>query len=451
MGKQAKDNLDNLYEAAKSIFYAGLRAVDPFEAVKRQVRREQGLLKVGEKSYNLNGFRRIFIVGFGKAGVPMARAIEEILGDKITEGIVVVKYGYGGKLKKVEVSESSHPIPDKNGLEAANRVISLLKGGGKDDFFICLISGGGSAILPAPVEEISLEEKQKVTQLLLDCGASIEEINTIRKHLSRIKGGQLARLAYPAYVQSLILSDVVGDRLDTIASGPTVADGTSFKNCWEIIKKYHLSSLLPPSVANYLREGVEGKLEETPKTGDAIFDKVNNLIVGSNILALKASRDEAERLGYNPLILSSFIQGDTRQAARFHVALAKEVVSSGNPVPSPCCILSGGETTVRVKGKGLGGRCQEFALTACIQMRGMRNVLLLSAGTDGTDGPTDAAGAFASGSTWIKAKNMGVSPEDFLKNNDSYHFFKKVGGLFLTGPTGTNVMDLRVLLVADKR
>jgi len=436
-----------LSEDAKSIFYAGIEAVDPFKAVKRYVKKEEGLLKIGEKNYRLDEIRHIFVVGLGKAGVPMARAVEEILGDKITEGIVVVKYGHGGELRKVKVLESSHPIPDEKGLEAAERIISLLQKTKKDDLVICLISGGGSALLPAPVKRVSLEDKQKVTQLLLDCGASIEEINTIRKHLSRTKGGQLARLAFPARLHSLILSDVVGDRLDTIASGPTVPDETSFRQCWEIIEKYNLSSYLPEPAIDHLKKGLEGKIKETPKPGDPIFNKVDNLIVASNILALEAAKKKAEGLGYNSLILSSFIVGDTREAAGFHVALAKEIVSSGNPVPPPACILSGGETTVKVKGKGLGGRCQEFALAACIKMRGLGNTFMLGAGTDGTDGPTDAAGAFATSSTWERAKKMDLLPEEFLENNDSYNFFKRVGGLFLTGPTGTNVMDLRIILV----
>ncbi|MBE0478384.1 glycerate kinase [Candidatus Aerophobetes bacterium] len=438
---------NNLAEVAKSIFFAAVAAVDPYMAVKRYVKREQDVLTVGEKKYSLSKFKRIFIIGVGKAGFPMAKAMEEILGDEITRGIVVVKYGHGGELEKVEVLESSHPIPDKEGLRAAQQIISLLEKTGEGDLVICLISGGGSALLPAPVEGISLEEKQKVTRLLLACGASIEEINTIRKHLSRMKGGQLARAIYPAHLQSLILSDVVGDRLDTIASGPTVPDDTTFYDCWRIMEKYALLSKLPESVKKYLKEGLEGKIQETPKIKDVAFERVDNLIVGSNVLALKAAKDKAEKSGYNCLILSSFIEGDTGEAAKFHVALAKEIKSSGNPIPPPACILSGGETTVKVKGRGLGGRCQEFSLVACMEMQDIQDTLILCAGTDGTDGPTDAAGAFASGSILKKAKNMGILPSEFLANNNSYNFFKKVGGLFVTGPTQTNVMDLRILLV----
>ena len=441
------EDKDNLQKDARSIFYAGVEAVEPSKVVRRHLRVKGELLKIGEKTYQLGGLNRIFVVGVGKAGFPMARAVEDVIGERVSEGIVVVKYGHGGHLRKIKILGASHPIPDEAGLKAAKKIISLLKKTVKDDLVICLISGGGSALLPAPVKGVSLREKQKVTQLLLDCGASIQEINTIRKHISLLKGGQLARLAYPAYLQSLILSDVVGDRLDTIASGLTVPDETTFKECWEIIKKYQLESSLPSSVAAHLRKGVEGKIRETPKPGDPLFSRVDNLIVGSNILALKAAKEKAEKLGYNCIILSSSVQGETKEVAKVHVALAREIVSTGNPVPPPACILSGGETTVKVKGKGLGGRNQEFALAACIEMKEMEKVLLLSAGTDGTDGPTDAAGAFVSGYTWRRARKMGILPDEFLENNDSYNFFKKVGGLFLTGPTNTNVMDLRILLV----
>ena len=436
----------SLKKDAESIFYAGVGAVDPFEAVKRYVRRKEDVLTIAGKRYFLGKLNRIVIVGFGKAGFPMARAMEEILGDKISQGIVVVKDGYGGVLKRVKIVESSHPIPGEAGLRAGKEIVFLLQEIKENDLVICLISGGGSAILPAPVEGISLKEKQKVTQLLLECGASIEEINTIRKHISLIKGGQLVRLSFPAYLHSLILSDVVEDRLDTIASGPTTPDNTIYKDCWEIIKKYNLKSQLPVSVVIHLQRGLEGKIKETPKPKDPIFDKVNNLIIGSNILALKSAKKKAQKLGYNTLILSSCVQGETREVAKFQVAVAKEIVRSGNPFSFPACILSGGETTVKVKGKGKGGRCQELALAACIEMKKLENVLFLCAGTDGTDGPTDAAGAFVSGATWGRAQVAGLSPAEFLENNDSYTFFKKIGDLFVTGPTNTNVMDLHIIL-----
>jgi len=443
-----KDRIEKLLEDAKSIFFAGLDAVEPSRAVRKFLKRKGDILKIGEKVYDLKKIKRVFVVGVGKAGYPMAKAVEEVLQDRIFDGYVVVKYGYGGKLDKIKVLESSHPIPDEAGVRAAEKIISLLKKTEENDLVVCLISGGGSAILPSPVEGITLEEKQEVTKLLLECGASIEEINAIRKHLSKIKGGQLAKLAYPSYLHTLILSDVVGDRLDTIASGPTVPDSTTFKDCWQIIKKYDLEKRLPSAVLNRFKEGLEGKVEETPKRGDPFFSKVVNLIVGSNILALKASKEKAENLGYTTLILSSFIEGETKDVAKVHVAIAKEILSSKNPVPPPACILSGGETTVKVKGKGKGGRCQEFCLASCIDLKDVKgDVFILSAGTDGTDGPTDAAGAFCSPDTFLKAREKNINPYFFLDNNDSYNFFKKMGGLFITGPTNTNVMDLRIILV----
>jgi len=445
-----EDKISKFEKDAKLIFYAGLEAVEPYKAVKRFVKRKDGILKIADRAYNLKKIKRVFIIGIGKAAFPMTKAIEEVLEDRVSEGYIVVKYGYGGKLDKIKVLEASHPIPDEAGMMAAEKIISLLKKTKENDLVICLISGGGSAILPAPVEGITLEEKQKVTKLLLDCGASIKEINTIRKHLSRLKGGQLAKLAYPSYLHTLILSDVVGDRLDTIASGPTVPDYTTFKDCWDIVKKYHLEPHIPPSVVNHFKRGLEGKVKETPKPGDLAFCKVENLIVGSNILALRAAKQKAESLGYNTFILSSSIEGETREVAKVHIAIAKEILSSGNPVSPPACVLSGGETTVKVKGKGKGGRNQEFCLAACTELENMEDVFILSAGTDGTDGPTDAAGAFCSFETLSKAKKEGIIPEKFLDNNDSYNFFKKIGGLFITGPTNTNVMDLRILLVGRR-
>ena len=439
--------LKKLREDAKRIFRAGLKAVEPDQAVKRYVKVKEKILKIGQKKYSLDEINHIFVVGMGKAGFPMAKAIEEIIGDRISKGIVVVKYGYGGELKKIRILEASHPVPDEAGIKAAQKIANLVRNTDEKDLVICLISGGGSALLPAPVNGISLEEKQLTTELLLKCGASIQEINTIRKHLSWIKGGQLAKLIYPSSLQALILSDVVGDELDAIASGPTVPDSTTFDESWEIIKNYNIQSQLPESVIKHIKMGKEGMLPETPKKEDPIFKKVDNLIIGSNILALEAAKEEATKLGYNCLILSSSIQGEAREVVKVHAAIVKEISSSKNPVSAPACVLSGGETTVKVRGEGLGGRNLEFSLAASIQIKGMKNVLVLSAASDGTDGPTDAAGAFVDGSTWSRAIDIGLNPQKFLNNNDSYHFFQQLGDLFITGPTNTNVMDIHILLV----
>jgi hydroxypyruvate reductase len=328
-------------------------------------------------------------------------------------------------------------------------MIRLLKDSSPRDLIIFLLSGGASALLPMPADGILLEEKQEATQLLLDCGADIKEINAIRKHISQIKGGRLAQLAYPSTVLGFILSDVVGDPLDAIGSGPTVPDTSTFDEAWEILRKYDLLNEIAPSIQNHLRLGKEGKVEETPKPGAAAFGKVHNFLIGSNLLALEAAAKESRSLGFNTLILSSSIVGETRDAARFHAAIAREIVQTGNPVPKPACVISGGETTVTIRGDGKGGRNQEFVLAGSMEISGLGKVVLLSGGTDGTDGPTDAAGAIADTLTGARATALGLSPKAHLENNNAYPFFKSLGDLLITGPTRTNVMDVRILLVDE--
>jgi hydroxypyruvate reductase len=445
-------SLDKMRRMAKTIFLKALSAVNPSIILKDRIRIEKDYLRIKidenlEKTFNLNTFHKILVVGTGKASNSMALAIEEIFGNRITKGLITTKYGHLLPLKKTEIIEAGHPLPDQNGYEGAKKIQNLLKESGPNDLVIFLLSGGGSALLPFPAEGIGLKEKQEVTQLLLDCGADIKEINTIRKHISKMKGGWLAQWAYPSTVIGFILSDVVGDQLDAIGSGPTVPDPSTFEEAWEILKKYDLLNEISPSIQKYLQLGIEGKREETPKPGDAVFEKVYNSLIGSNILALRVAEKEASSLGFNTLILSSSIEGETREAARFHSAIAKEVISSGNPIPKPACILSGGETTVTIKGNGLGGRNQEFALAGAIEINGIEKVVLLSGGTDGTDGPTDATGAVADHTTVPRAKSMGLDPKAHLENNDAYPFFQKLGDLLITGPTHTNVMDVRILLV----
>lgn len=446
-------SLDEMRRIAKSIFLKALSAVDPSMILKDRIRIEKDYLRIKmdenlEKTFNLNTFNKIFVVGTGKASNSMALAIEEIFGNRITKGLITTKYGHLLPLKKTEIIEAGHPIPDQNGYEGAKKIQNLLKESGPNDLVIFLLSGGGSALLPFPAEGIGLKEKQEVTQLLLDCGADIKEINTIRKHISQMKGGWLAKWAYPSTVIGFILSDVVGDQLDIIGSGPTVPDPSTFGEAWEILKKYDLLNEISPSIQKYLQLGKEGKKEETPKPIEVVFEKIYNSLIGSNILALRAAEKEASSLGFNTLILSSSIVGETREAARFHSAIAKEVISSGNPIPKPACILSGGETTVTIKGNGLGGRNQEFVLAGAIEIVGIEKVVLLSGGTDGTDGPTDATGAVADHTTVHRAKSMGLDPKAHLENNDAYPYFQKLGDLLITGPTHTNVMDVRILLVA---
>jgi hydroxypyruvate reductase len=440
-------------QMARAIFQSAVTAVDPSQRLKEIIRIEKDRLSIelgepSEKVLHLDHFKKIFLIGTGKASASMAQAIETIFGDRIRKGVIATKYGHILPLERTEVVEAGHPIPDQMGFEGAKKIRRLLRGSGPEDLVIFLLSGGGSALLPLPADGITLEEKQQVTQYLLDCGADIREINTIRKHISQIKGGWLARWAYPSTVIGFILSDVIGDQLDVIGSGPTVPDISTFEEAWNILNKYDLINQIAPSIQRHLKLGKEGKVEETPKPGDPTFEKVFNVLIGSNILALCAARDKASSFGLHTLILSSSIAGDTREAARFHSAIAKEVFLSGNPVPKPACIISGGETTVTLKGHGLGGRNQEFALTGALEISGLEKVVLLSGGTDGTDGPTDAAGAIADHTTLRRAKSLDLDPKAYLENNDSYSFFQRLGDLLLTGPTYTNVMDVRILLIA---
>ncbi len=439
--------LKEMRSQALEIFHAALRAVEPVDAVIHHVRMEGESLLIGERRLELSNFDRILVVGAGKADAPMAQAIESLLGERVSDGIIVVKDGHGLPLQRIRVHEASHPVPDERGVRGAEEILSLVSGAGERDLVICLISGGGSALLVAPAEGVTLKDKQQVTQLLLACGANIHEINTVRKHLSRVKGGGLANAAHPATLVSLILSDVIGDDLDTIASGPTVPDSTTFHQAGQILKRYGIWDQVPGSVRTYVEKGVKGKIPETPKPGDPSFQRDAWELVGTNLQALKAAREEAERLGYRTMILSGMMEGETREVAKAHVAIAKEVLSSENPTAPPACVLSGGETTVTLQGDGKGGRNTEFALASAIAVEGVENVVVLSGGTDGTDGPTDAAGAMADGRTVSRAREKHLDPVDYLRRNDSYAFFETLGGLVITGPTRTNVMDVCVMLM----
>jgi hydroxypyruvate reductase len=375
--------------------------------------------------------------------------VEDLLGDRISEGVVVVKDEHGLPLKKIKVCEASHPVPDKRGVQGTEEILSLVENAGERDLIICLISGGGSALLIAPVREISLEDKQNATKLLLACGATIHEINTVRKHLSRAKGGRFAQMANPATIISLILSDVVGDDLDVIASGPTVPDSSTFQDAEQILKGYGIWDQLASSVRSYIEKGSSGQIEDTPKSGNPAFLKCSQELVGTNLHALKAAGEAAESLGYRTLILSSKVEGEAREVARFYTAVAKEIIESNYPMEPPVCVLAGGETTVTIRGDGRGGRNQEFALAAALMIKGLDNLVVLSGGTDGTDGPTDAAGAIADGNTVARARENDMNPKDFLQRNDSYNFFQKLDDLVMTGPTRTNVMDIYMLLVGS--
>ena len=434
-------------EDTVEIFYKALQAVQPGDAIKRHCKYDGKNLFIGDRAYHLPRFKNLFVVGAGKAAASMAAGIEDIIREKITEGIVIVKYGHVADLNRIKLIEAGHPLPDENGSHGASAIFNIAQKAGRDDLLLCLISGGGSALMPLPYDGLTLKDKQDAVKVLLSCGASIHEINTIRKHTSKIKGGRLARAAYPATLVTLILSDVVGDDLDVIASGPTVPDLSSFYDCLSILRRRNILGNIPKNILNHIELGISGMIPETPKSTDPAFNKTYNLIIGSNIDSLFAAKERAENLGYNVLLLSSMIEGETRYVAQVHGAIAKEIIKTGNPLSRPACILSGGETTVSISGDGLGGRNQEFALSAAIDIAGNKNIVILSAGTDGTDGPTDAAGAFSDTYTLKRAEEMELDPYHFLLNNDSYHFFQKLGDLFITGPTQTNVMDLRIVLV----
>jgi hydroxypyruvate reductase len=439
--------VSDLRQAARGIFDAAVRAVDPAEAIRRHLVRQGDRLTIGGEAVDLQRVRRIVAVGLGKAGAPMAAAVEEILGDRIEQGVVVTKYGHLQPTRTIRIHEAGHPVPDDAGIAGAQAVLDQVHGLGSDDLVLVLISGGGSALTPAPVAGITLAEKQALTKALLACGADIREMNALRKHISRIKGGQLARAAAPARVFTLILSDIVGDPLDAIASGPTVPDPRTYADALAILDKYRIRQEIPSSIRTHLEAGAAGRIPETPKPDDPLFARVRSVMVASNIQALEAAKAEAHRLGFQAMILSSFIEGETREIARMHAALALEVRASGNPLQPPVCLITGGETTVTLKGTGKGGRNQEFALAAALDIAGLPDVVVLSAGTDGTDGPTDAAGALADGDTVSRAIGLGLAPRVALDGNDAYPFFQRLGDLVMTGPTRTNVMDVRLVLV----
>lgn len=436
-------------EQVRSILAAALEAADPSVAMRRFLRLEGERLFAGESEIRLAQGGRVWVVGAGKAGDPMARTAASILVKRLAGGVVIVKEGHLSPedLHGVTLLEAGHPLPDERGVRGATAITDLLRRAGEKDVVLCLLSGGGSALLTAPAEGVTLSDLQALTALLLASGASIHEINTLRKHLEELKGGCLARLAAPRQVVSLVLSDVVGDQLDVIASGPTVPDPTTFAEAREILARYSLLERTPPAILHHLERGVRGEIADTPKPGDPLFARVTNVIIGSNRTTCQAACQQASRLGFHSLLLTTHLQGEAHQVGRVFASIARELHASGSPLPRPACVVAGGETTVRVRGEGLGGRNQEFVLGAVADLKGLPQVALLSMATDGGDGPTDAAGAAVTGESYARALQMGMSPEDFLERNDAYHFFARLGDLLKPGPTQTNVNDI-VLLFA---
>jgi hydroxypyruvate reductase len=436
-------------EATLTIFRAALAAADPRQAVQRAMQRDGTRLRVQNRVYDLARVKNVLVIGFGKASATMAQAIEEILADRIARGWVTVKYGHTAPLTtgKIHLHEAGHPLLDQNSLDGTQQILAILDAATENDLVVCLISGGGSALLELPIAGVSLDDLRATTDALLRCGATINEINTLRKHISQVKGGQLARRAGQAPVVSLILSDVIGSPLDAIASGPAAPDTTSFADARAVIERRGLRGQIPAHIVAHIERGARGDIPDTPKTGDPIFARVQNVIIADLTIACDAAMQAARQLGYNSLLLSSFVQGEACEFAKFLSAIAREINVSERPVRKPACVVCGGETTVTLRGKGKGGRNQEIALAAAIEMAEMENVVILSGGTDGTDGPNDAAGAIADGTTIARASAKGLDARAYLANNDSYNFFQPLGDLLMTGPTGTNVNDVTVLMV----
>lgn len=435
-----------LHEDALKIVETGLVAADPVKAVKERVEIVEGKLIVGKQRFRID--KGVRVIGFGKASASMALGIEEVLGDLVVDGVVIVPKGSNvPRLRRVKVLYGSHPVPDESTLSSTRELLNTCSRRGEDDVFIVLISGGGSALFEIPAGPITLDDLRKTTSLLLKCGADIKEMNTVRKHISMVKGGRLAEYLYPATTISLVLSDVVGDPVEFIASGPTAPDTTTYSDAISILKRYNIWDSVPESVREVLIKGLKGELPETPKPGSPIFEKVVNVIVASNYLSLKAMESKARELGYNPLIITSMMEGEAREVGKFIASIMKNVKNYDEPVKKPAALLMGGETTVTVRGSGVGGRNQELALSVAISIANLDNMVFASIGSDGIDGVSDAAGAIVDGDTVARGKELGLNPFETLANNDSHTYLKKLKSAIYTGPTGTNVNDLAVALI----
>ena len=439
--------IQNLIANAEEILRTGLNSVDPYTLILEQVRKDGShYLFSSGTDINLNGFDRVFVCGAGKGSAPMARAMEELLGENLTGGDVIVKYDHLDTVNKIRLHQAGHPVPDGNTIKATRSLLETLQHTVPADLVFVLLTGGGSALLEDLPDGVTLDDLQKLSRVLLECGADIHEINSIRKHISRVKGGQLARFLEPARVVTLALSDVIGDDLSVIASGPTHPDRSTFGQAWSVIEKYSVGDRIPHSVFSYLTAGVKGEIPETPKPGDKIFTRVDNIVIGSNRLALATAEKKARELGYKTIMLSSMVKGEAKELAVFIASVMKEIRASDRPVGKPACLLLGGEPTVQITGTGKGGRNQELCLALALEDLHFPFVFV-SCGSDGTDGPTDAAGAMVTHQTMQRAHDMNLNAGAYLRNNDSYHFFESLGDLIKTGPTRTNVMDLIFALI----
>jgi glycerate 2-kinase len=432
-----------------SVLQAAMEAVDPVEAIRQSLRLSSEQLAVSNKVYDLREYRRVFVIGFGKASGAMAEAVGAILDERISAGVVIAKYIDAGQLKRIhpriELLQGDHPVPGEGSLQATQRLLELLDDVTEHDLVICLISGGGSALFTQPQANLTLQEIQDLTHSLLVSGAEIGEINALRKHLDQVKGGGLARLAAPAAMITLIISDVIGSPLDVIASGPTAPDPSTYDEGLRVLRKYNLLDSVPEQILRVLRDGEAGKLPETVKEGDPILDRVHNVLIADNYRAAQAAIAHARSLGWNVILLTTYLHGEAQQAGMMLGGILRQVANSGEPCARPALIVAGGETTVTVRGAGRGGRNQELALGAVRELAGLDGVMLVTLATDGDDGPTDAAGAVVTGETLTRGRQHGLIPDLFLENNDSYHYFHPLEDLLMTGPSGTNVNDLTFL------
>ncbi len=474
---------ETLFEAAEAVGRAAVEAVDPGRLIIKNVFRVaagaagKDAVTIQGQSFDLGSYDRVFLAAFGKAAEAMAGAMADILGDRLAKGIVVSPDAESGTCGRLEFVKGSHPLPDEGSVEGARRVLALAHEAGENDVLFLCVSGGGSALLCLPAPGLSLEDKRQVTSALLKAGADITELNAVRKHLSAVKGGRLARAAAPAEVVSLVVSDVLENDLASIASGPAHWDGTTYGDARRVLEKFGLWDEAPTAVRDLIEKGVRGEVEETVKAGDPVLERVRTFIVGDNMTALRAAKAEAERRGFETIIMTSSDSGEARKAAANYAAFLAEMSCSTVSLPRPLCLLAGGELTVTVKGKGKGGRNTEFVLASLVELgtgglqdafcaacdapeagiggegggegggRPTLDWLIMSLGTDGIDGPTDAAGAWAGPGTIVKARGLGLDPGAYLDDNDSYAFFQRTGSLIVTGPTGTNVMDVRVFML----
>lgn len=434
--------------AIVQVLEAALAAVDPFQATRAVLQREGDTLNVAGRTFDLQTFRRIIVLGAGKASAPMTQAVEEVLGDKISEGLVVVKYDHGAPTHHVEIAEAAHPRPDAAGVAAGERILQLAQSAQADDLVITLLSGGGSALLVAPAPGLTLADVQAMTDALLASGATIHEVNTLRKHCETLKGGQLARAVAPATLITLALSDVVGSPLDVIASGPTVPDASTWEDAWAIVRRFDLEEKLPPPIVARLKAGLAGEIADTPKDDDPVFTTAHTLVIADNRVAALAAAARAKELGYNPLLLTTYLEGEAAQVARVAVALGREVLAHAAPVAPPACLILGGETTVTLGTQpGKGGRNQELALAAAIALAGESEITVVSLATDGSDGPTDSAGGIADGGTVARGRELGFDAEEYLRRHNAYPYLQATHDLLKTGPTQTNVNDLAFVFV----